>query len=67
MCSICRRSPHSPRCPAADEPGYPRCPVCGSAAETFYTGRDGRLIGCEHCVIPANWYEIANINTIWED
>ena len=58
MCELCRHSPHLPRCPSADEPAYPHCPVCDSAAETFYLDRYGTLIGCEHCVSPANWDEI---------
>lgn len=55
MCNICRHTPHLPRCPNADGPAYPHCPVCGRTPETFYRDHSGEVIGCEHCVSPVNW------------
>lgn len=58
MCDICRHTPHLPRCPYADTPAYPHCPVCGACPETFYRDRHGAIVGCERCLNPVCWDEI---------
>ncbi len=54
MCELCRRAVCAPRCPGASVPRWPRCPVCGGAAEQFYE-QGGRIIGCETCVGTVSW------------
>lgn len=37
--------------PDGKEPEFPRCPVCGGEADTFYYSKKHReIIGCDSCV-----------------
>lgn len=44
-------------CPDGRLPEEPRCPVCGAAAETFYTTKTGRIVGCDICLTQKEYWE----------
>lgn len=35
----------------------PRCPVCGSEAETLYESENGDIVGCDGCVKTVDAWE----------
>ena len=48
--------------PDGREPDEFCCPVCGAAAENFYTTRCGKLVGCEICLVPRPYWEFEEDN-----
>lgn len=44
--------------PDGREPVEPVCPVCGEAAEVFYTNKTFRIVGCCCCLTETEYFEI---------
>jgi hypothetical protein len=40
------------------EPNWPRCPVCGCEAGTFYRNADLEIVGCDECVSMVDAWEV---------
>ena len=49
--------------PNGKEPEEFCCPVCGAAAENFYTTRDRTIVGCEICLVPRPYWEFETEDT----
>lgn len=39
------------------EPPMPVCPECGQECERVYLDVNGRVIGCDNCILELNAYE----------
>ena len=51
---------------AIERTGYPRpyrqpvCPVCGEACETLFVSQFGDTLGCEHCVMKIDAWDMVD-------
>lgn len=44
--------------PDGREPDYPHCPVCGAECEFIYRAEDSEIVGCDHCILAIDAWEV---------